>query len=101
MTENQHWFLTNAESLSYKTVICYSAKEAISAIQAYYDEETIKVLLRIYRALKRKIKPIASAVVNHIKLILIGLCIVGLIALLSGCASAPICPEIKVTFCPK
>jgi len=42
VTENQHWFLTNAESLSYKTVICYSAKEAISAIQAYYDEETIK-----------------------------------------------------------
>lgn len=38
VTENQHWFLTNAESLSYKTVICYSAKEAISAIQAYYDQ---------------------------------------------------------------
>ena len=42
VTENQHWFLTNADSLGYKTVICYSAKEAISAIQAYYDEETIK-----------------------------------------------------------
>jgi len=51
-------------------------------------------------ALKRKIKPIASAVVNHIKLFLIGICIVGLVALLSGCASAPICPEVKVTFCP-
>jgi hypothetical protein len=23
-----------------------------------------------------------------------------IIALLSGCASAPICPEVKVTFCP-
>ena len=42
VTENQHWFLTNAESLGYKTVICYSANEAISAIQAYYDQETIK-----------------------------------------------------------
>ena len=42
VTENQHWFLTNAESLGYKTAVCYSAKEAISAIQAYYDEETIK-----------------------------------------------------------
>ena len=42
VTENQHWFLTNADSLGYKTVVCYSAKEAISAIQAYYDQETIK-----------------------------------------------------------
>ena len=37
VTENQHWFLTNAESVGYKTAVCYSAKEAISAIQAYYD----------------------------------------------------------------
>ena len=42
LTENQHWFLTNAESVGYKTAVCYSAKEAISAIQAYYDQETIK-----------------------------------------------------------
>ena len=42
LTDNQHWFLTNADSLGYKTAVCYSAKEAISAIQAYYDEETIK-----------------------------------------------------------
>lgn len=42
VTENQHWFLTNAESLGYKIAVCYSAKEAISAIQAYYDQETIK-----------------------------------------------------------
>ena len=42
VTENQHWFLTNAESVGYKTAVCYSAKEAISAIQAYYDQETIK-----------------------------------------------------------
>lgn len=42
LTDNQHWFLTNAESLGYKTAVCYSAKEAISAIQAYYDQETIK-----------------------------------------------------------
>ena len=42
LTENQHWFLTNAESLGYKTAVCYSAKEAIAAIQAYYDQETIK-----------------------------------------------------------
>ena len=42
----------------------------------------------------------SRVVVNHIKLMLIGICIVGLVALLSGCASAPICPEVKVTFCP-
>lgn len=42
VTENQHWFLTNADSVGYKTVICYSAKEAISAIEAYYSQETIK-----------------------------------------------------------
>ena len=37
VTENQHWFLTNAESVGYKTAVCYSAKEAISAIEAYYS----------------------------------------------------------------
>ena len=42
VTENQHWFLTNADSVGYKTVICYSAKEAISAIEAYYSQETTK-----------------------------------------------------------
>ena len=42
VTENQHWFLTNAESVGYKTAVCYSAKEAISAIEAYYSQETIK-----------------------------------------------------------
>ena len=42
ITDNQHWFLTNAESLGYKTAVCYSAKEAISAIEAYYGKETIK-----------------------------------------------------------
>ena len=42
VTENQHWFLTNADSLGYKTAVCYSAKEAISAIEAYYSQETIK-----------------------------------------------------------
>lgn len=36
---------------------------------------------------------------NNLKLILIGLFIFGLLALM-GCASAPICPEVKVTFCP-
>ena len=39
VTENQHRFLTNADSVGYKTVICYSAKEAISAIEAYYTEQ--------------------------------------------------------------
>lgn len=39
VTENQHWFLTNADSLGYKTVVCYSAKDAISAIQSYYAEQ--------------------------------------------------------------
>ncbi|HNH45327.1 MAG TPA: VRR-NUC domain-containing protein [Agitococcus sp.] len=39
VTENQHWFLTNAESVGYKAVVCYSAKEAISAIEAYYTEQ--------------------------------------------------------------
>ena len=42
LTENQQWFLTNAESVGYKTVVCYGSKEAIAAIQAYYDQETIK-----------------------------------------------------------
>ena len=42
VTENQHWFLTNAESVGYKTAVCYSAKEAISAIEAYYSQEMIK-----------------------------------------------------------
>ena len=42
LTDNQHWFLTNADSLGYKTAVCYSAKEAISAIEAYYSQETIK-----------------------------------------------------------
>lgn len=42
VTDNQEWFLSKTEGLGYKTVICYSAKEAISAIQAYYDQETIK-----------------------------------------------------------
>ena len=37
VTENQHWFLSNADSLGYKTVVCYSAKEAISAIEPYYS----------------------------------------------------------------
>ena len=42
-----------------------------------------------------------GCVVNHIKLMLIGICIVGLVAPLSSCANQPIfCPEIKVTFCP-
>ena len=67
-----------------------------------HESEEIRknVLLRIYYALKRKIKHMSRVIVNHIKLILIGICIVGLVALLSGCASAPICPELKVTFCP-
>jgi len=39
VTENQHWFLTNAESLGYKTAVCYSAKEAINAIVSYYTEQ--------------------------------------------------------------
>ena len=42
ITDNQHWFLTNAEGLGYKTVVCYSANEAISAIQAYYGKEITK-----------------------------------------------------------
>lgn len=38
---------------------------------------------------------------NHIKLMLIGICIVGLAVLLSGCANQPVfCPEITVKFCP-
>ena len=37
LTENQQWFLSNAESLGYKTAVCYSAKEAIDAIEAYYS----------------------------------------------------------------
>jgi hypothetical protein len=38
VTENQHWFLNNAESLGYKTAVCYSAKEAIKRIEDYYNE---------------------------------------------------------------
>ena len=39
VTGNQHCVLTNADIVGYKTVICYSAKEAISAIEAYYTEQ--------------------------------------------------------------
>lgn len=39
LTENQQWFLSNAESLGYKTAVCYSAKEAIDAIEAYYSDK--------------------------------------------------------------
>ena len=41
LTENQQWFLTNAESVGYKTVVCYNAKEAIAAIQAYYEQQKV------------------------------------------------------------
>lgn len=37
---------------------------------------------------------------NNLKLILIGLFIFGLMFLVTGCASAPICPEVTVKFCP-
>ena len=56
ITENQHWFLTNAEGLGYKTAVCYSAKEAISAIQAYYDQETIKGTTQYLPCLKTQNK---------------------------------------------
>lgn len=39
LTENQQWFLSNAESLGYKAAVCYSAKEAIDAIEAYYSDK--------------------------------------------------------------
>lgn len=39
LTENQQWFLSNTESLGYKTAVCYSAKEAIDAIEAYYSDK--------------------------------------------------------------
>ena len=39
LTENQQWFLSNAESLGYKTAVCYSAKEAIDAIESYYSDK--------------------------------------------------------------
>ena len=41
LTENQQWFLTNAESVGHKTVVCYGSKEAIAAIQAYYDQQKV------------------------------------------------------------
>jgi len=37
LTENQQWFLSNAESLGYKTAVCYSANEAIKRIEDYYE----------------------------------------------------------------
>ena len=38
---------------------------------------------------------------NHLKLFLIGLCVLAGIFLLMSCANQPsICPEIKVSFCP-
>ena len=40
VTENQEWFLSNAEGLGYKTVVCYSASEAIKTIQDYYDAKS-------------------------------------------------------------
>ena len=41
LTENQQWFLGNAESVGYKTVVCYDSKEAIAAIQAYYEQQKV------------------------------------------------------------
>ena len=41
LTENQQWFLGNAESVGYKTVGCYGSKEAIAAIQAYYEQQKV------------------------------------------------------------
>ena len=41
LTENQQWFLGNAESVGYKTVVCYGSKEAIAAIQAYYEQQKV------------------------------------------------------------
>ena len=41
LTENQQWFLTNAESVGYKTVVCYGSKEVIAAIQAYYEQQKV------------------------------------------------------------
>ena len=39
VTDNQEWFLSKTEGLGYKTVVCYSAKEAIETIQDYYDDK--------------------------------------------------------------
>lgn len=55
VTENQHWFLTNAEGLGYKTVVCYSANEAISAIQAYYGKEITKGITQDLPCVKTQI----------------------------------------------
>ena len=38
---------------------------------------------------------------NHLKLFLIGLCVLAGIFLLTSCANQPaFCPEIKINFCP-
>ena len=37
---------------------------------------------------------------NNIKLFLIGIAIGVIMFLIAACASAPICPEVRVTFCP-
>ncbi len=42
LTDNQKKFLQNAANVGFAVSVCYSAKEAISAIQAYYDQETMK-----------------------------------------------------------
>jgi len=39
VTDNQEWFLSKTEGLGYKTAVCYSAKEAIDAIEAYYSDK--------------------------------------------------------------
>lgn len=40
VTENQEWFLSKTDGLGYKSVVCYSAKEAIKTIQDYYDAKS-------------------------------------------------------------
>ena len=45
--------------------------------------------------------PIWVGMMNHLKLIVLGLCALSLLFLLTSCANQPsICPEIKVSFCP-
>lgn len=37
---------------------------------------------------------------HNLKLLMLGLFIIALASLMTGCASSPICPELTLKFCP-
>jgi hypothetical protein len=46
------------------------------------------------------IKTKGKKIMHNLKLLTLGLFIIALASLMSGCASSPICPELTLKFCP-